>query len=277
MVNGIANSFVSASPIPPAIHSTVPHEIHVVHPEVEVRLARTAEEVAAAQRLRYRVFFEEMGAVASAAARMSGRDEDKFDAVCDHLLAFADGAVVGTYRLIRHQAASTVGGFYSADEFDIAPLLDCGGTLLELGRSCIDPGWRSRGAVQHLWQGLAAYIVEHRIDTLFGCASLPGTDVLAHAPQLAYLRNHHLAPSELRARACSPHAIDTAGMAPGEGDPRRAFCALPPLLKGYLRAGAWVGDGAVVDPHFNTTDVLVVMDTDAIAGRYQRRFDASRA
>lgn len=243
--------------------------------EVEVRLARTADEVAAAQRLRYRVFFDEMGARPSPAVQASGRDEDKFDAVCDHLLAFADGAVVGTYRLIRRQAAETVGGFYSAGEFDISPLLDYPGNALELGRSCVDARWRSRGAVQFLWQGLAAYIVEHRIDLLFGCASLPGADADLHLPQLAYLRDHHMAPAEFRARAHAP-IHPTAKVAP-DGDLRRIFCALPPLLKGYLRAGAWVGEGAVIDPHFNTTDVLVVMDTAAISSRYQRRFEGSRA
>ncbi|MBX9635296.1 MAG: GNAT family N-acetyltransferase [Magnetospirillum sp.] len=243
--------------------------------EVEVRLARSEAEVAAAQRLRYRVFFEEMGAKPCPAVQASGRDLDKFDAVCDHLLAFADGAVVGTYRLIGRQAAEAAGGFYSADEFDIAPLLDYPGNVLELGRSCVDARWRSRGAVQALWQGLAAYIVEHRIDLLFGCASLPGADAERHVQQLTYLRDNHLAPLEFRARAHAP--VQTTAEAEPCADLRRIFCALPPLLKGYLRAGAWVGDGAVIDHHFNTTDVLVVMDTAAISSRYQRRFEANKA
>lgn len=244
--------------------------------EVEVRLARNEDEVAAAQRLRYRVFFDEMGAHPNPAAQASGRDEDKYDAVCDHLLAVANNQVVGTYRLIRREAAEAVGGFYTTDEFDISSLLSYPGNLLELGRSCVDANWRSRGAVQQLWQGLAAYIVEHRIDLLFGCASLPGTDPSLHGPQLAYLRDHHRAPVELRTRALSPHAVDTSALAAQDGDQRRLFCALPPLLKGYLRAGAWVGEGAVIDPHFNTTDVLVVMDTAAISSRYQRRFEGNK-
>lgn len=257
------------------------HHIQSVYPlaasaqaEIEVRLARTADEVAAAQMLRYRVFFDEMGACPSPTVLASGRDVDRFDPVCDHLLAFVDGAVVGTYRLIRHQAAAAVGGFYSADEFDISPLLAHPGNVLELGRSCIDARWRSRGAVQQLWLGLAAYIAEHDIALLFGCASLPGSDAALHVPQLAYLRDHHLAPIELRASARSRWAVDTNAITAPDGDIRRMFCALPPLLKGYLRAGAWVGEGAVTDPQFNTTDVLVVMDTDAIASRYQRRFEA---
>lgn len=242
--------------------------------DVEVRLARSEDEVVAAQRLRYRVFFEEMGAKPCPTALESGRDQDKFDAVCDHLLAFADGAVVGTYRLIGRQAAQAVGGFYSAEEFDIAPLLDYPGNVLELGRSCVDARWRSRGAVQALWQGLAAYIVEHRIDLLFGCASLPGADAERHASQLTYLCDHHRAPEEFRARAHVP--VHITAKAEPISDLRRIFCSLPPLLKGYLRAGAWVGDGAVIDLHFNTTDVLVVMDTAAISRRYQRRFEANK-
>lgn len=242
--------------------------------EVQVRLACTAEDIAAAQRLRYRVFVEEMGAHQTTAARDSGRDEDRFDAVCDHLLAMAGGEVVGTYRLIRRPAADKVGGFYSAAEFDISALAGAG-TLLELGRSCVDSRWRSRGAMQRLWQGLAAYVVEHRIDLMFGCASLPGTDIAALAPHLAYLRDHHRAPDGLRIRPLADRRVDISGL-PAAIDPRRTFCTLPPLLKGYLRAGAWVGDDAVIDHEFNTTDVLVMMDTEAIAERYLRRFDADR-
>ncbi|MEW5726917.1 MAG: GNAT family N-acyltransferase [Pseudomonadota bacterium] len=259
------------------LHSDALYTLPSRPPEaVTVRLARSAEEVDAAQRLRYRVFFEEMGARPSPAILASGRDHDRYDPVCDHLLAVVDGTVVGTYRLIRRDAAEAVGGFYSAGEFDLAPLLSVPGTVLELGRSCIDARWRSRGVLQALWQGLAAYIVEHRVDLLFGCASLPGTDLDALAPQLAYLRANHLAPAELRARPL-PHRMAPAVPPAAEPDPRRVFAGLPPLLKGYLRAGAWVGDGAVVDAEFNTTDVLVVMDTDAIAGRYLRRFEAGQA
>lgn len=250
-----------------SVHSLVP-----MQPEgMEVRISRDPAEVAAAQQLRYRVFYEEMGALASAQTRATALDVDPFDAVCDHLLVLADNEVVGTYRLVRRDAARHVGGFYSAAEFDIAPLLAHGGEILELGRSCIDARWRSRGAVQLLWQGIAAYIVQNRIDLLFGCASLPGTDVAVLAPQLAYLRDHHMAPERLRTRPQGPDAIALDDL-PAVFDARRAFLSLPPLVKGYLRAGAMISDGAVMDHQFNTTDVLMVLNTADIASRYQRRY-----
>lgn len=244
--------------------------------EVVVRLAATPAEIAAAQRLRYRVFFEEMGAKASPRVQASGRDEDPYDAVCDHLLAIAGGQVVGTYRLIRREAAERVGGFYSAAEFDLSPVLSRGGTVLELGRSCVDAAWRNRGTLQALWHGLAEYIADHDIDCLFGCASLPGTDPEHLAAPLAYLRQHHLAPAELRARVL-PHRLAPVSAPAAALSPGAAFRTLPPLLKGYLRAGAWVGEGACLDADFNTTDVLVILDTRALAARYQRRYEAGAA
>jgi len=240
---------------------------------VEVRLARDEAEIIDSQALRYRVFYEEMGATPS--RRIQGRrlDRDAWDPACKHLLALADGEVVGTYRLIDRTAAERVGGFYSASEFDIAPLLRQPGNILELGRSCVDPRWRNRGTLQLLWQGLAAHIVDNDIGLLFGCASLPGTDIAALAPQLAYLRANHLAPEALRATALPHRAADIPTDA-AAGDPRRILQALPPLLKGYLRAGASIGGGAVIDHEFNTVDVLVALPTEAITARYQRRYDA---
>lgn len=240
---------------------------------IEIRLAASAAEVRAAQRLRYRVFYQEMGARPSAHAARTGHDQDLLDDVCDHLLALAGGEVVGTYRLIRRAAAARVGGFYSAREFDITPLANHRGEILELGRSCVDAAWRSRGAVQALWQGLATYVAEHRIDYLFGCASLPGTDVQRLAAPLAYLHENFLAPEDLRCRALPEHRVGVpASLA--AFDERAAFRALPPLVKGYLWAGAWIGDGAVVDRPFNTTDVLVTLDANALTTRYRRRYEA---
>ena len=238
---------------------------------IEVRVSRDPFDVAAAQRLRYRVFYDEKGARPCPLTRASGLDADAFDEVCDHLVVLAEGEVIGTYRLVRRTAAQLVGGFYSAAEFDITALEAQGGEILELGRSCIDARWRNRGAVQLLWQGVAAYIVQHGIDLLFGCASLPGTQLTALAPQLAYLRDHHLAPPGLRARPLGDNAITLDGL-PAVLDPRRVFMSLPPLVKGYLRAGAMISDGAVMDHQFNTTDVLMVLNTAAIASRYQRRY-----
>lgn len=244
--------------------------LHSLGDGVEVRLARTPSEIEAVQRLRYRVFYEEMGARACRQTLASGLDRDRFDDACDHLVAIAGDQIVGTYRFIRRAAAERCGGFYSAAEFDIAPLLRQPGEILELGRSCIDPQWRLRGTLQLLWQGIADYILRHRVGLLFGCASLPGTDVARLAPQLAYLRDHHLAPPQLRTQPLPERGVRTAAIA--AYDPARALRTLPPLIKGYLRAGCQIGDGAVVDRQFNTTDVLIVLDTRQIAERYQDRY-----
>lgn len=252
--------------------------VHALNPAacdgLEVRLAETGAEVAAAQRIRYRVFYEEMGARPSAAMRALEQDFDDYDRHCDHLLVLAEGEVVGTYRLIRRRAAEAVGRFYSAGEFDISPFLAVDGEILELGRSCVDARWRHRGTLQALWQGLAGYMVENDIRLLFGCGSLPGTDPESLAPQLAYLRDNHLAPPALRGRALdSAEKVDFAAI-DAAWEARRVLASLPPLLKGYLRLGGVIGDGAVIDRPFNTTDVLVVVNAADIAGRYVKRFSA---
>ncbi|MBF0562952.1 MAG: GNAT family N-acetyltransferase [Alphaproteobacteria bacterium] len=240
---------------------------------LEVRLARDLDEIAEAQRIRYRVFYEELGARPTERIRATGLDSDEFDDVCDHLLVLADGVVVGTYRLIRRDAAARVGHFYSESEFDIAPLLDTDGEILELGRSCVDAQWRHRGTLQLLWQGIGTYIAHHWVRLLFGCGSLAGTDVEILAPALDYLHDIHLAPPELRARARPERAAIPHGTRTNESwEVRRVLPLLPPLLKGYLRLGAFVGDGAVIDEPFNTTDVLIIVKTEAIADRYVRRF-----
>ncbi|CCG39960.1 GNAT family N-acetyltransferase [Magnetospirillum molischianum] len=240
---------------------------------VEVRLAESRAEIEAAQRIRYRVFYEEMGAKPTALMRNQDRDFDEYDDVCDHLLVLAEGEVVGTYRLIHRAAAARIGHFYSEGEFDLSALLATSGPILELGRSCVDARWRHRGTLQMLWQGLAAYMVENDIRLLFGCGSLPGTDPAALGPQIAYLRDNHLAPPSLRGRALSSRdRIDFASVM-ATWDARRVLASLPPLLKGYLRLGGMVGDGAIIDHQFNTTDVLVVVSAADIAGRYVKRFN----
>ncbi len=241
---------------------------------IEVRLAQNRDEVAAAQRIRYRVFYEEMGAKPTPGMQALELDYDDYDQVCDHLLVLAEGEVVGTYRLIRRAAAHHVGRFYSAGEFDISPFVNTPGEILELGRSCVDARWRHRGTLQMLWQGLAAYMVEHQVQVLFGCGSLPGTDPEILAPQLAYLRDNHLAPQELRASALPQQdRVDFASIN-AQWDARKVLASLPPLLKGYLRLGGTIGDGAVIDHQFNTTDVLVIVNAANIAGRYVKRFSA---
>jgi putative hemolysin len=184
--------------------------------------------------LRFRIFYEEMGARPEPAAAAARRDTDAFDAVADHLLVLdhdlgkGPEAVVGTYRLIRREAAERVGGFYSAGEYDISPLLAHPGRILELGRSCVHEAYRTRGTLQLLWRGIAAYVFQHRVDLMFGCASLPGTDLDALAPALAYLHHNHLAPPQLRPRALPHRYVPMARLDPGGVDLRAALAELPP-------------------------------------------------
>ncbi len=246
-----------------------------------VRLAASAAEVEAALALRYRVFFEEGGACADRAAAESRLDRDRYDAVADHLLVVDHGEgeakerIVATYRLIRAEAAATVGGFYSAAEYDLAPVLAFPGQVMELGRSCVDPAYRGSAAMQLLWRGIAATVFHYGIGLMFGCASLPGTDPDAHAGALTYLYTRHLAPPPLRLRALPGRYVDMRRTDPAALDPKRELAALPPLIKGYLRLGGYVGDGAVVDPGFNTTDIAVVVETERVTDRYYRHFERS--
>lgn len=250
---------------------------------LEVRIARGEEEVRAAQALRYRVFYEEMGAL-PAAAMPPGWDVDPYDRLCDHLLAIdhEDGAaqVIGTYRLLRQDVAAQGGGFYSAGEYDLGNLLTrCplhdGGQLLELGRSCVAREHRNAATIALLWRGIASYLEEHGIRYMFGCASLPGADPQVHEAALSYLAQYHLAPEPLRVRALARHYVPMERIAQGEYDRVATSRLLPPLLKGYLRVGAMVGDGAFIDRQFNTVDVFVLMPVDKIASRYAARFQAA--
>jgi L-ornithine Nalpha-acyltransferase len=252
-------------------------ETRIAAGDLEARLAETAAELDAAQALRYRVFFEEMGATPTPAAKATRRDTDAFDAHCDHLLVLDNrrpGAnVIGTYRLMRRSHAAAAGGFYSAGEFDIARILAFPGEILELGRSCVDAGFRTRGTMQLLWRGIAQYVFWHHIDLMFGCASLFGTDASKHVQELAYLYHYHLAPPALRPRALSARAVDMNRLPYDAVDPKVALSALPPLMKGYLRLGGFVGDGAVIDLEFGTTDVSIVVKTDLMTERYYRHYE----
>jgi putative hemolysin len=250
---------------------------------LDVRLANSEAEIAAAQALRYQIFYDEMGAVPTQAMARLQRDIDPYDQVCDHLLVIdhADALrprVVGTYRLLRQDVALAGGGFYSAGEYDLAPLIAHsrpGARLLELGRSCVAPEWRTSATISLLWRGIATYLQHHGIGHLFGCASLHGADPALHGAELSYLFHHHLAPPHLRARALPPHRVEMDALPAASIDARAAARALPPLLKGYLRLGAMVGDGGFVDHQFNTVDVFVVMPVDRITSRYAMRFGAA--
>lgn len=243
---------------------------------VEVRITRDPADIAAAQALRYRVFYQEMTAIPSAAMVAAGRDFDRFDEVCDHMLVIdhrrpAAEAVVGTYRLLLQDIAERYDGFYSAGEYDLS-LLTQGqegpGTLLEVGRSCVHPEYRNNVTIQRLWRGIASYVVEHDVRYIFGCASLPGTDPSALAAPLSYLHHEFLAPPELRVRALPERYVAMDLMPPEAISSGDVFPSLPPLIKGYLRVGGYVGDGAVVDEQFSTTDVFIMVPIARVADRY---------
>jgi len=265
---------------------------------LEVRLSQSEEEVDAAQALRYQIFYEEMGAIPTAEIAARRRDFDSMDPCCEHLLVLDHSRqglekVVGTYRLIRREAAKKHGSFYSSSEFDISPLLTYPGEILELGRSCIRKEYRTGVVMNILWKGLAAYMFKHDIKLMFGCASLHGTNIEEHKVPLSYLYHYHLAPPELRARALPDVYVDM-NMLPKEAfDPKAAFNqlafnnislseqdgqnSLPPLIKGYLRVGCTIGDGAFIDKQFNTTDVCIIFQTQLITDRYKRHYEKAEA
>ncbi len=244
-----------------------------------VRLASTPEELQAAQALRYRVFYEEMGAKADAATFAAQLDQDEFDAIADHLLVvdhnLGEGtkSVVGTYRLIRQEAADSFGRFYSESEYDISALKRFPGRKLELGRSCTASAYRNRMVLQLLWRGIATYVFHYGIDLMFGCASLNGTNPDALAEELTYLALYHRAPDAISPKALPERYVEMRRLPAEEIDPKQALMRLPPLIKGYLRLGGFVGEGAVIDNQFNTTDIAVVVQTDLVTEKYYRHYE----
>ena len=258
---------------------------------LEVRLARSRSEILLAQRLRYQVFYEEMSAVPSRLAQFRRRDEDAYDAVCDHLLVVdldktrrqsAVGRssmpeVVGTYRVLRQDIADNGLGFYTSREYDIDRLIIAkspGYRFMELGRSCVSAPYRNKRSVELLWHGLWTYVREHKVDVMIGCASFEGTDPGVHAEALSFLHHNALAPPEWRCRARNGQFVPMDRMAKANINPKAALKAIPPLIKGYLRLGAFIGDGAVIDHQFGTTDVLIILPVEKIDPRYFEHYGA---
>lgn len=254
---------------------------------LEIRLATRKKEIRKAQKLRYKVFFEEGRALADARVALTRRDICPFDRICDHLLIIDHAAktrlgrqkpkVVGVYRLLRQEVAQAHGGFYTASEFDIAPVLarHPGKRFLELGRACVHKDWRSRRTLELMWRGIWTYVRHHRIDVMIGCASLPGSNPLAHARAMSVLNRHAGAGPDWSAPALAGRGVPMQALADDSISQRRALDALPPLVKGYLRVGAKFGPEAVVDRQFDTTDVLVIMPVAEIDPRYVSYFTAA--
>lgn len=244
---------------------------------LEVFIARTDKDIEQAQKLRYEVFFEEMGALPTPEITASKRDFDEFDAVCDHLMVVEhqpEGGfkVVGTYRLLRREPMKAIGRFYTDSEFDISPMRDYPGEILELGRSCVHPNFRNRAVMQLLWRGIGAYVTKFNIEIMFGCASFHGTDPKEHAMALSYLHHYHQAPPEVCPRALPSRFVDMNLMSKEAVDKKEGFNALPALIKGYLRLSGYIGAGAVIDREYNTTDVSIVVKSDRVTEKYAQRY-----
>ena len=255
--------------------------------DLEIRLAQTSKEIKQAQKLRYRIFYKQQGAIATLQSMIKQRDIDPYDEYCDHLLVvdtkyprkkvpgvkqLYKEKVVGTYRLLRQDIADKYVGFYSQSEFDVNSLIQRhpGKRFLELGRSCVDPAYRDKRTIELLWRGIWWYVNEFKIDALFGCASFAGTDIDKLADQLTFLQQYVSASPEWQAAAHRTDFHQTDKSA--NYDSKQVLHQLPTLIKGYMRCGARFGTGAVIDREFNTTDVLVVLPVTDITPRYREHF-----
>ena len=247
-------------------------------PAFRVTMAQGAEDIRAAQRLRYDVFVSELGATGGDVDHAQRLERDMFDPVADHMLLHDDaaGKLVGVYRMMRDEQAAQAGRYYSETEYDLTPLRQSEKRLLELGRSCLHPDYRGGTAMYHLWNGLAEYVARNEVEILFGVASFHGTDLAALAQPLSLLHHRHLAPAELRPVAQPPNAADMDILPESALDRRAAMVAVPALIKAYLRLGGQVGAGAYVDHAFNTTDVCLVMDTSRLNARQAKLYQGSR-
>ena len=248
---------------------------------LDIRLALSEQDLLAAQRLRYRVFVEELGGDGPLVDHARRLERDEFDPVVDHLCLIDNRRsekdldhVVGVYRLLRGDQARRFGRFYCDREYDLAPLRDCGRPVLELGRSCVDPVCRGGAGMFMLWNALADYVLDQGIQILFGVASFHGTDPAALAPSLSWLHYHHQAPAALRPRA-RPEGFQRMDLIPPDRlDRRAALIGMPALIKAYLRLGGMVGEGAFIDRAFNTTDVFLLMDTKAMSDKHRQFYES---
>ncbi len=237
-------------------------------PSYSILVAGTSTEIAAAQRLRHLVFAEEMGAQLH--TPVAGLDIDEFDEHCDHLLIREDrsGEIVGTYRMLPPHRAATMGRLYSDGEFDLAGLADLRHLIVETGRSCVHPDHRSGAVINLMWTGIARYLHLHGHRWLAGCASVPLADGGVAESVWAVVREKHLAPPRLRVTPRAPYPL---GPAPTT-DRAKLLAAVPPLLRGYLRLGAWIGGEPAHDADFGVADFFVLLSLDRVDTRYLRHF-----
>ncbi len=251
----------------------------------EVRLAQNADDIRAAQHLRYRVFVEEMGATVSDSDHAAKLEQDRFDPYFDHLLLIDHTIragqfgeqVVGVYRLMQDEAARNGIGYYGAGEYDLSILNKSGRKAVELGRSCIAKEYRGGVGMHLLWDGLGDYVISNNIEIMFGVASFHGVDIAPLKNALAFLHHNYLAPKDLRVRAQDKQFVSLNQMPKNIVNRAEALRDIPSLIKAYLRLGGCVGDGAFVDHDFNTVDVCLLMDTKRMVSKYRDFYARKRA
>jgi putative hemolysin len=228
-------------------------------------LAKTRDEIEEAQRIRYQIFGEEMGARLPSAA--SGLDIDRFDAYCDHLLVRdqSNNRVVGTYRILPPKQAAIAGGYYSETEFDMSRLHHLRSQMAEVGRSCVDAAYRDGATISQLWAGLADYVLKNGHGYLIGCASISMQDGGHYAASVFNkVYRLHAAPEEFR--------VDPLRRLPVEKLNRDLDVIIPPLVKGYLRIGAYIAGEPAWDPDFNCADLFIMLPISRIKARYAKHF-----
>ncbi len=235
-------------------------------PEFSVRIADGPCDIRQAQALRYDVFVAEMGGDGPCVDHAARLESDRFDGFATHLMLEdlapeAPRRLVGVYRLMTSDMARQAGGYYSATEFDLAPLLDSGRTLLELGRSCLHVDYRGGAGMLELWAAVADYVAAQKIDLMFGVASFSGVNTADMAQPLSYLHHFHGAAPQISPIAQTDNAVAMDVIPKDRIDRKAAILAIPTLIKAYLRLGGVVGQGAYVDHAFNTTDVCLILDT----------------
>lgn len=252
--------------------------------QFDIRLATDQADLLGAQRLRYRVFVEELGGNGPMVDHDARLERDEFDEIVDHLVLVDNrrdratlNHVVGAYRLLPGDRAQAFGRFYCDSEYDLDPLRRSGRSVLELGRSCMDADFRGGSGMFLLWNALAEYVLGRDIQILFGVASFHGTDAQALAQPLSWLHHHHLASAALRPVA-RPQGFQRMDLiAPEDLDRRAAMTSMPPLIKAYLRIGGSIGEGAYLDHDFNTTDVFLMVDTAAMSAKHRKFYETRQA
>ena len=250
---------------------------------LSVRLAETDAEIEAAQKLRFEVFSRVRDAAFSEEALAARRDIDVYDPYCDHLIVVDPSRVdeemlgiVGTYRMMARSKRPDDPGFYTDKYFDVTCFDSVDDEIVEMGRVCIDHDYKSRAVMQWLWKGIATYVLDNKVKILFGCAGFDGTDPIEHQNLLSYLHNQFLAPERIRPVARGADRLEFECLPPDRVDDKAAQAEIPSIIRGYSRMGGYVGEGAVVNHHFNTTMVCIVVELAGLTKRYMKRFIGRR-